>query len=294
MSTKPTSDEFDPLLALNSTIKSSENVKVYDNIAVFEANMTRKDATETPQVSRQKEKSFSQRKRIATEVKNRDVSKLKELMEIRKKMDEESGKPTKKVEKSSSKQRPPFSNLFTVMEKLSVGPLSLLYKITKECLRCRVYTRHFSGLRGVLVGFVVAFDRYMNLAMVDIDETFIICPRGDVANHQKKLSTSQLEKALKHIEKHGIETNKHSLASSIPHHHVTGVVKQKSSVSTVFRKQSSKAEDTDFLVKRFDNLHIPPSEEAQTFHRGSPQLYHRHVNNLYVRGDSVVLLQLHR
>jgi len=292
MSIEPTSEQFDPLLALKSTTTSDSNVKVYDNVAVFEANLKRKDAAETPQVSRRKEKSFSQRKRIAAEVKNRDVSKLKEMMELRKRMDEESGKKTEHLKKSTSKEKKHF-NLFTVMDKLSVGPLSLLYHITKDHLRCCVYTRHFDGLRGVLVGFILAFDRFLNLAMVDVDETFVIAPRGHVTDHQKKLSVSQLQKVLKHIEVNGVESDKLSVTGSVAHHHVTGVVMKKSCRSTPNEKQCSNPENSSFSVKRFNNSHTPPPLKAQTFHGGSPQFYHRHINNLYVRGDSVVLIQLH-
>ena len=45
MSCDPTSEDFNPLLALYPADPSTSNpdVKVYDNVAVFEANMKRKE-----------------------------------------------------------------------------------------------------------------------------------------------------------------------------------------------------------------------------------------------------------
>ena len=53
----------------------------------------------------------------------------------------------------------------------------------------------------------------------------------------------------------------------------------------------SGVENLVLSVKRY-NTRNPPNSSLQTFHGGNPQLYHRHINNLYVRGDSVILISL--
>ena len=45
------------------------------------------------------------------------------------------------------------------------SPLAMLKPVAERHGRLRVVTRHSSGVRGVAVGFLIAFDRYMNLLM---------------------------------------------------------------------------------------------------------------------------------
>ena len=43
------------------------------------------------------------------------------------------------------------------------GPFSLLYTCLKERRRVKVWTRRHKGLRSVLAGYLVAFDKHMNM-----------------------------------------------------------------------------------------------------------------------------------
>ncbi|XP_078491435.1 U7 snRNA-associated Sm-like protein LSm11 isoform X1 [Ciona intestinalis] len=147
------------------------------------------------------------------------------------------------------KKGKPLSTIFNSMQKLSEGPFSVLHRITNERVRCKVFTRNFYGLRGVLCGYVVGYDRFMNMVMVDVDETFCKSPLGGVAQHQRRLSTSKLNKAVEDISLYGVE----GLATSI------GINE------------------------------VPRHTMAQG---GYPSLFHRHLTNLYVRGDSVVLISI--
>ncbi|CAK8696194.1 unnamed protein product [Clavelina lepadiformis] len=303
MSCDPTSSDFDPMLALYSDEapdKLESTATVYDNIAVFEASLKRKDKNDPKKKPSRAEKSFSQRKKIAAEVQNRDLSKLKEMMERRKRNDKESKgiDGEKEVTPTMPKKKKKLSNIFIIMEKLAVGPMSLLYKITKEHLRCHVYTRNFAGLRGILIGFVVAFDRYMNLAMVDVDETFALSPSGKVVDHQKKITIAQLTKAVEDVKLHGVsETYKDAVTSNYRHGATTGVAFTKPSHKVVDAAKdhhhNSRSNDsrTNCLVKRFNALK-PPNSLQRKFSGGEAELYHRHINHLYVRGDSIVLISL--
>uniref|UniRef100_F6ZR96 U7 snRNA-associated Sm-like protein LSm11 n=2 Tax=Ciona intestinalis TaxID=7719 RepID=F6ZR96_CIOIN len=142
-----------------------------------------------------------------------------------------------------------LSTIFTSMEKLSEGPFSVLHRITNDRARCKVFTRNFCGLRGVLCGYVVAYDRFMNMVMVDVDETFCKSPLGGVAQHQQRMSTFKLNSAVKDISLYGVKGSATSIGiNEVPRHTV-----------------------------------------AQG---GQPPLFHRHLTNLYVRGDSVILISI--
>ncbi|XP_041364308.1 uncharacterized protein LOC121379722 [Gigantopelta aegis] len=66
-------------------------------------------------------------------------------------------------------------NVFTRMEEYSnsnSGPLHILYRCMKEKLQARVWTRSAVSVRGICKGYIVAFDKHANLAMIDVDEYY--------------------------------------------------------------------------------------------------------------------------
>jgi small nuclear ribonucleoprotein (snRNP)-like protein len=54
------------------------------------------------------------------------------------------------------------------------GPLSLLADALARQARIRVVTRHATGVRGTLHAFLRAFDRFCNLILYDVDETYTV------------------------------------------------------------------------------------------------------------------------
>ncbi|XP_005108521.1 uncharacterized protein LOC101863932 [Aplysia californica] len=62
-------------------------------------------------------------------------------------------------------------NVFTRMEAM-VGPLSLIKRCVEERLQVRVMTRRAVEVGSICKGYIVAFDKYMNLAMIDVDEIY--------------------------------------------------------------------------------------------------------------------------
>lgn len=284
MSTDPTSQTFDPLSALYTEDDEPppDGVKIYDNIAMFEGNLRKQEfgLVNQPGTSKKSEKSFSKKKRLQDEARNRDLGKLIELMEARRKLDQGiAGTSQEKSQKVSARQPRKKKTILTSMEMLSKGPFNIVYKIAKSHARCNVYTRDFCGLRGVCCGYIIAYDRYLNLAMVDVDETFRKPPLGEVAAHQKPLSVSKLEQAVKSLtigkaqmkdprSKHRTERKAHSEPTD-----------EHSETST--RTSTDKQKVKTVGVKFFEN---------EVFHGGGPQLYHRHVDQLLVRGDSIVIV----
>ncbi|XP_065199777.1 U7 snRNA-associated Sm-like protein LSm11 [Planococcus citri] len=63
-------------------------------------------------------------------------------------------------------------NVLTRMERTVKGPLTFLKKCMDEKLRVKVYTRGAVQVRGFCVGFIVAFDKHMNLVLKDVFETW--------------------------------------------------------------------------------------------------------------------------
>ncbi|GFN81975.1 U7 snRNA-associated sm-like protein lsm11 [Plakobranchus ocellatus] len=62
-------------------------------------------------------------------------------------------------------------NIFTRMETVS-GPLSLLNRCVKNKEHVRVVTRGAVTLNSICRGYIVAFDKYFNMAMIDVDEIY--------------------------------------------------------------------------------------------------------------------------
>lgn len=63
-------------------------------------------------------------------------------------------------------------NTITLMDSVE-GPLSVLRRVMAEKTRIKIWTRNEKGFRGLLTGFVEAFDKHWNLALRDVDEQFV-------------------------------------------------------------------------------------------------------------------------
>ena len=75
--------------------------------------------------------------------------------------------------KTPRRQKPP-KNVLTFMQKTwdKGGPMALLARCVQDQTRVKVMVRGVDRIRGHVVGFLVAFDKHWNLALVDAEETF--------------------------------------------------------------------------------------------------------------------------
>lgn len=66
------------------------------------------------------------------------------------------------------------STLEGIMDRCKRGPLSWLRQHCQTHTRVRVVTRHGCGVRGCAVGFLVGFDKFMNLILKDVEENYTV------------------------------------------------------------------------------------------------------------------------
>ncbi|KAJ8254700.1 hypothetical protein GJAV_G00196200 [Gymnothorax javanicus] len=120
------------------------------------------------------------------------IERLKKLM-VNAEPDDEEGSSRKRPQR----KRKAVKNILTRMPLHAGSPLGELYRCVQEKIRVKVHIRTFKGLRGVCSGFVVAFDKFWNLAMVDVDETYRKPLLGEALYHEKALTVTRLFDRLK-------------------------------------------------------------------------------------------------
>mmetsp|Transcript_9534 Transcript_9534/g.28440 ORF Transcript_9534/g.28440 Transcript_9534/m.28440 type:complete len:377 (-) Transcript_9534:338-1468(-) len=76
-----------------------------------------------------------------------------------------------------------------IASHLDSGPHSLLFRLRRDRKRIKVVVRYVNMIRGTITGFLVAFDKHMNLILKDVEEVY--SPR--LANERCELSNLDLE-----------------------------------------------------------------------------------------------------
>ncbi|KAK5865059.1 hypothetical protein PBY51_016253 [Eleginops maclovinus] len=208
---------------------------------------------------------------------------------------ESSGAPRRRKQK-------PQKNVLTRMPLCKGSPLGELYRCVEEKIRVRVHIRTFKGLRGVCSGFVVAFDKFWNMAMVDVDETYREPLLGEALYHEKALTISRLFEKLRLQEspeddepakKHGApETaSKHQTANP------KSAPKNLSAAQLTSRRQDGRTESklSDAVKIRTDKHKVSlKARGPEVCQKKASQKYGkvhtRHINQLFIRGESVLLV----
>lgn len=75
--------------------------------------------------------------------------------------------------------------LFIFSIALSEGPFSILYTCLTERRKVKVWTRRYKGLRSVLAGYLVAFDKHVNLVSIISSSTVHTFSKLLVGNSRK-------------------------------------------------------------------------------------------------------------
>ncbi|XP_077104142.1 U7 snRNA-associated Sm-like protein LSm11 [Siphateles boraxobius] len=278
------SDKFDPLLALYSpkVPLPYPNIKCFNNIAEYESFM---------KGGRGRAKPENVEKRLRKAQKGKAdperIARLKKLMVNNPVEEEGEGSGVKRP----PRQRKAAKNVLTRMPLNTGSPLGELNRCVQEKIRVKVHIRTFKGLRGVCSGFVVAFDKFWNLAMVDVDETYREPLLGQALYHEKALTVTRLFENLKVQETAGLCAVERKGGDNLlkPDPHIS---------SSQLRDQTR---------SRTDNKHTQERSELSEKDGGTPKVtqqseskpkvkygrvHTRHVNQLFIRGENILLVNV--
>ncbi|XP_034545253.1 U7 snRNA-associated Sm-like protein LSm11 [Notolabrus celidotus] len=285
------SDNFDPLMALYSPTVPLPfpNVKCFNNVSAYESFLKGGRGRAKPEnVEKRRQKAMK------GVVDPERIARLKRLMV---------NNPVKESEEGESSSAPrrrrqkPQKNVLTRMPLCKGSPLGELYRCVQERIRVKVHIRTFKGLRGVCSGFVVAFDKFWNMAMVDVDETYREPLLGEAFYHEKALTISRLFEKLKLQESSAVE-------ESAKEHEAqeTSIKRQSSNPKTMSTQRFSTREDSRTKSKlpgadttsqdkhkvsvKARDPEVCQKKQSQKYGK----VHTRHVNQLFIRGENVILV----
>ncbi|KAJ8406053.1 hypothetical protein AAFF_G00309410 [Aldrovandia affinis] len=302
------SDQFDPLFALYSpqVPLPYPDIKCFNNIAEYESFL---------KGGRGRAKPENVEKRLRKAQKGvADPERIERLKKLMVNADEGGSGGNRRTPR---KQKTP-KNVLTRMPLHAGSPLGELHRCVQERIRVKVHIRTFKGLRGVCSGFVVAFDKFWNMAMVDVDETFRKPLLGDAINHERALTVTRLFDKLKLQESPALrlpEREKTEAAGS-QNTEVTpsGPAGDSPSPnpSPLLRRSPRKSAGVNSGVARGDRgvpeqsggvwgttskrpssgTEKQPSEKLSQPRVDYQRVHTRHINQLFIRGENILLINL--
>ncbi|KAM8971879.1 LOW QUALITY PROTEIN: U7 snRNA-associated Sm-like protein LSm11 [Pelodytes ibericus] len=287
------SQSFDPLLALYSpnTPLPFPDVRCFNNLAEYESFLRgggrgRARAPTSKKVTRKGRKPAPDPER---------VERLKQLM-----LPEEEGDTRAKPRRKTREPK----NVLTRMPLHAGSPLGEMNRCVQDRIRVKVHIRTFKGLRGVCSGFIVAFDKFWNMAMVDVDETYRKPVLGKAFYHEPQLTLNRLFERLK-LQETGLQTEpdapKKRPVSGAGHERGTNTGSLPPSTHPNVKSSGSKknSEHTgDILIGTpVGNTRGCPGEKRQ---RDRPpkekvdyqQVFTRHLNQVFIRGENILLINI--
>ena len=106
-------------------------------------------------------------------------------------IDHSCSKDKNHIEKNKIRKVPVLTSLAS---QFQTGPLSILYQCHVQRKRVRVLIRYVDCIRGTLTGYLLAFDKHMNMILTDVDEVY--SQRiTKVAGHQEQNDEINMSKA---------------------------------------------------------------------------------------------------
>ncbi|KAL7885961.1 hypothetical protein AOLI_G00062560 [Acnodon oligacanthus] len=291
------SELFDPLLALYSpqVPLPFPNIRCFNNVAEYESFIKGGRGRAKPEnVEKRLRKS---RRGVA------DPERIERLKKLMVNNPVEDGEET--GGKQSRRRQKARKNVLTRMPLHEGSPLGELNRCVQERIRVKVHIRSFKGLRGVCTGFVVAFDKFWNLAMVDVDETCREPLLGEAFYHEKALNVTRLFQKLQVQEGQELSTgqkdsgkaaaaaaNTSTPADQGTEPHYTTRSSTKSSQGQRQQLCGKGPEDSATAA-----THGPDAGSKQRTKVPKPNVVYgrvrtRHVNQLFIRGENVLLVNV--
>ncbi|XP_014641700.1 PREDICTED: U7 snRNA-associated Sm-like protein LSm11 [Ceratotherium simum simum] len=216
-------------------------------------------------------------------------------------------------------------NVLTRMPLHEGSPLGELHRCIREGVKVNVHIRTFKGLRGVCTGFLVAFDKFWNMALTDVDETYRKPVLGKAYERDSSLTLTRLFDRLKLQDSSKKEADSKSAVedSTLSRYSQTSTWKvasvwgrgdtdrgsHKRSRSVPSSLQASTREESRSELSgrttRTEGSSVGGTfSRATTLSRGQPrkkkrkpkvdyqQVFTRHINQIFIRGENVLLVHL--
>ncbi|NXG07928.1 LSM11 protein, partial [Sakesphorus luctuosus] len=199
------------------------------------------------------------------------------------------------------------------------SPLGELHRCVRDGVKINVHIRTFKGLRGVCTGFLVAFDKFWNMALTDVDETYRKPVMGKAFYAEPQLTLTRLFDRLKLQDSSGKKgadsktvSEKLALTSDSQTLKV-GSGRGRAEEELERQKHSGRAAEKktpgDSLAARGEvdvgsrTAHSEGASAGGTRARSQSrrkrrpkvdyqQVFTRHINQIFIRGENVLLVHL--
>ncbi|CAF1283747.1 unnamed protein product [Rotaria sordida] len=209
-----------------------------------------------------------------------------------------------------------ISNTYNKYNKSSTDIFDLLRRAINERRRIEVLTRDCRGIYGILVGWLIIFDKHMNLIMSDVDEVFRRLTDGhDYLELGPKKQNIQLSKSDTSISKtteitNDFQTFRTQLANFLRNKKKQPIIAKPPQQSFIDEdndeyQQSYECHPEQFLsmellsinnltVQRLSSQtkHVDTSSSSQTSKRAKVRFFSRHIPKLFIKGNQVCLIRL--
>ncbi|XP_069755139.1 U7 snRNA-associated Sm-like protein LSm11 [Narcine bancroftii] len=302
------SPRFDPYLALYSPQPPPlpfPDVRTFNNVAEYESFLRRR-----PRAPGSAQGRSRSRRAPPAGPDHERIERLRKLM-VAQPSGEEKPRPRRR-------DRVP-KNVITRMSLHEGSPLGELHRCVQDRIKISVHIRTFKGLRGVCSGFLVAFDKFWNMALVDVDEAFRKPILGKAFYNEPILTVGRLFDRIKLQEESKDEKLVCNMAdprdsqtqtftgrgvgldSSKRLNCVVNVEPVQESSNTANPSLQSKAGGCD---KRKSNTE-PPGLETGSHTKEKPKkktksrpkvdyqhVSQRHLKQLFIRGENILLVSL--
>ncbi|XP_075297772.1 U7 snRNA-associated Sm-like protein LSm11 [Opisthocomus hoazin] len=224
---------------------------------------------------------------------------------------------------AAARRRRAPRNVLTRMPLHEGSPLGELHRCVRDGVKINVHIRTFKGLRGVCTGFLVAFDKFWNMALTDVDETYRKPVMGKAFYAEPQLTLTRLFDRLR-LQESSIKKGADSKTVS----EELALTDDSQTLGWKAGSGRGRAEDERERQKRLgragekkmpgDSLHLAARGEADVGSRTAhtegasaggtrarsqsrrkrrpkvdyQQVFTRHINQIFIRGENVLLVHL--
>ncbi|XP_007535664.2 U7 snRNA-associated Sm-like protein LSm11 [Erinaceus europaeus] len=327
------SDSFDPLLALYAPRLPPipyPNAPCFNNLAEYESFLRtgvrggrgRARGASSGGAAATAGSSGRSRRRDAPAPDPERIQRLRRLMVVKEDADAD-GAAGARGGRGRGRKAP--RNVLTRMPLHEGSPLGELHRCIQEGVKVNVHIRTFKGLRGVCTGFLVAFDKFWNMALTDVDETYRKPVLGKAYERDSSLTLTRLFDRLKLQDSSKKEADSKSAVadSTLSRYSQTSTWKvasvwgrgdtdrgsRRRSRSVPSSLQASAREESRSELSG-RTTRTEGSSAGGTFSRATTlsrsqsrkkkrkpkvdyqQVFTRHINQIFIRGENVLLVHL--